>query len=99
MVWLFSHERDVMPVMDNTWKMSWRASWNPGGMCFKLMSGTPSGPAALWFGDRRRASCMIAGKIHSDIMGVVYRYDIGTRASHGNGAPGGSLESGDNALI
>jgi len=94
---MFSQERGVMPFMDNPWKNSWRVTWNPGGMCFKIMSGTPSGPVALWFEARRRASCIIAGEIRPDIMGTVLSCDKGTRASHGNGANG--VGSDDSAFI
>ena len=46
-----------------------------------------------------RASCKIAGEIHPDILGVVCSWDDGTRDSHGNWALGGSVGSGDNALL
>jgi len=88
-----------MHVLDSTWKRSWRAAWKQGGMCFIIMPCTPSGPAALWFEVRRRASCRIAREIHPDIMEVVCSWGEGTRASHGNGAPDGSVGSGDSALI
>ena len=68
-------------------------------MCFKIMPGSPSGATALWFGVRRRASCRIVVEIYPDIMGVVCSWGEGTRSSHGNGAPDGSVGSGDNALI
>jgi len=42
---------------------------------------------------------MIAGEIRPDNMGVVCSCDEGTMASHGNGASGGIVGSGDNALI
>ena len=88
-----------MPVMDSIWKQSFRASWNRGCICFRIMAGTPSGPAALWFGVRRRASCRIVGEIRPDIMGVLCTWGDVTRVSHGIGAPGGSVGSGDNAWI
>ena len=68
-------------------------------MCFKIMPGSPSGATALWFGVRRRVSCIIVGEMHPDIMGVVRSRGKKTRASHGNKALDGSVGSGDNALI
>ena len=50
------------------------------------MLGTPLGPAALWLGVRRRASCTIDEEIHPDIMGVLYTRGEVTRVSHRNGA-------------
>ena len=69
------------------------ASWNAGGLCLSIRSGTPFGPAALWFGVRRRAYWKMAG--------VIWPIGIGTEgvgvgrtwSSQGNGAPGGSVGS------
>jgi len=59
------------------------------------MPGTPSGPSALWFGVRRKASCMIAGVMQPEIMGSVCLRMRGTQRCHGNGAPCESVGSGD----
>jgi len=61
--------------------------------------GTPYGPAALWFGVRRRASWKMVGVIWS-INIVTEEVGVGwTWPSHGNGAPGGSVGSGDRAFV
>jgi hypothetical protein len=68
-------------------------------MCLSIRSGTPFSPAALWLGVRRSASCMMAIVIHSEIIGVE---DAGVGwmcPSQGKGAPGGSVGSGDRAIV
>ena len=58
---------------------------------------TLSGPTALCLGVRRKASYIIVGVIHPEIIGVD---DVGverTCPSHRKGAPGGSVGSGDRA--
>jgi hypothetical protein len=64
-------------------------------MCLRTRPGTPSGPAALWLGVQRKVSCMMAGVIQPEIVGIE---DVGVgRAyvSHGKGAPIGGGGSGD----
>ncbi len=63
------------------------------------MPGTPSGPAALWFGVRRRASWKIAGLIWSISIGSGEAGVGRTWLSQGKGAPGGSVGSGERALV
>jgi hypothetical protein len=58
-----------------------------------------SGPAALWFGVRRKDSCMMAGVIHPVIIGVEVNGVGWTCPSQGNGAPGGSVGSGETATV
>ena len=68
-------------------------------MCLSTIPGTLSGPAALWVGVRRRASWKMTG--------VIWPINIGTEEvgvgrtwpSHGNGALGGSIGSGDRAVV
>ena len=60
---------------------------------------TPFGPAALWFGARRRASCIIAGVFCLDIIGTDEIGVSRTRPSQENGAPGGSIGSGERATV
>jgi hypothetical protein len=75
------------------------ASWNAGGMCLSTRPGTLSRPAALWFGVRRRASWKM--------VGVIWPISIGTEevgvdrmwSSQGNGAPEGSVGSGERAAV
>jgi hypothetical protein len=69
------------------------------GMCLSISPGTQSGPAALWFGVRRRASCSIDGVMHPEIIGIVYCRLGVMWESHGNGALGGSMGSGERALV
>ena len=75
------------------------ASWNAVGICFNTTPGTPSGPAALWFGVRRRASWNIAGVIFPISMGSI---EVGlglTWVSHGKGTPIGNVGSGERAVV
>ncbi len=68
-------------------------------MCLRMRPGTPSGPADLWLGVRRNASCMMAGVMQPEIIGIE---DAGlgwTCLSHGKGAPEGSVGSGDKAAV
>ena len=65
----------------------------------RISPGTPSGPAALWFGVRRRASCSIAGVMHPEIIGMVYRWLGVMWESHGNGAPDERVGSGERAVV
>jgi hypothetical protein len=81
------------------WKTRWRALWNAGGVCFRTTPGTPSGPAALWFGARRRAFWTIAGvirpiNIRTEEVGLGRTWPI-----QGNGALGGSVGSGESAIV
>jgi hypothetical protein len=89
----------VIPVMDMAWKRSWRASLNPGGMCFKIMPRTPPGPAALWSGVRRIASCIIIGVMHLDIIEMVCFWLGGIWESHGNYAPSMSEGFSERACV
>ena len=62
-----------------------------------MRPGTPSGPAALWLGVWRKASCMMVGVMQPEIIedaGVGW-----TCLSHGKGVPGGSVGSGDTAAV
>ena len=68
-------------------------------MCFSMRPGNPSGTAALLFGMRRIASCMKAGVIHLEIIGVEADGVRWTCPSHGKGAPGGSVGSGDMVIF
>jgi len=68
-------------------------------MCFKTRPGTPSGPAALWFGVRRRASCIIVGVFRPDIV-CIGEVGVGrTWPSQENGAPGKNAGSGERATV
>ena len=76
-----------------------RASWNANGMCFRTRLGTPSSPAALCFGVRRRASCNITGVICPEIIGTE-EVGVGrTRPSQGNGDLEGIVGSGERATV
>ncbi len=75
------------------------ASWNAGGMCLSTRPSTPSGPEALWFGVRLRASWKMAGVIWPISIGTEGVGDGRTWSSQGNGALGGSVGSGDRAVI
>jgi hypothetical protein len=64
-----------------------------------MRPGTLSGPAALWLGVRRKASCMMAGVIHPEIIGVEADGVGWMYPSQGKGAPGRSVGSGDRAIV
>jgi len=64
-----------------------------------MRSGTLSGPAALWLGVRRKASCMMAGVIHPEIIGVEADGVGWVCPSQGKGAPGESVGSGDRTTV
>ncbi len=75
------------------------ASWKAGGMCLSTRPGTPYGLTTLWFGVPRRASWKMVGviwpiNIGTDEVGVGQTWPF-----HGNGAPGGSVGSGDRAVV
>jgi len=98
-VGLCSYEGGVISVMDMAWKRSWRVSWNPEGMCFRFMPGTPYWPAALWSRVRLRASCMVAGVMQPEIIGNVCLWLGETRRCHGNLAPCGIVGLSDMAWV
>ncbi len=85
--------------MAKAWKRTWRVSWNACGMCFSITPGTPSGPAALWFGVRRRASWKMAGVICPISIGTEGVGVGWTWPSQGNGAPGGNVGSGERGAV
>ncbi len=68
-------------------------------MRLKIRPGTPSGPAAFWLGVRRKVSCMMIGVIHPEIIGIEDAGVGRTCPSHGNGAPGGRVGSGEWAAV
>jgi len=68
-------------------------------MCLSMRPVTPSGPVALWLGVRRRASYMMVGGIHPEIIGVEAAGVGGMCPSQGKRAPGGSVGSGDRATF
>ena len=69
------------------------------GMCLRIRQGTPYGPAALWFGVRRRASSSIAGVMHLEIIGMVCRRLGVMWEGHESGAPGGSVGLGERVVV
>jgi hypothetical protein len=64
-----------------------------------MRPGTPSGPAASWLGVRCRASCMVAGVIHLEIIGVEAACVGWMCPSQKKEAPGGSVGSRDRATV
>ncbi len=98
-MWLLSHEGGVNPVIAIDWNKRCSVSWNAWDICLSIRPGTPFGPAALWDGVRRKASCMMAGVMHPTIIGAE---SVGTRwmrLIQVKGAPGGSEGSGDKATV
>jgi hypothetical protein len=68
-------------------------------MCLRMRPVTPSCPAALWLGVRRKIYCMMAKVIQPEIIGIE-DYGVGrTSPSHGNGVLEVSAGSRDNAVV
>ncbi len=68
-------------------------------MFLRIRPGTPSGPAALWLGVRRKASYMMVGVMQPEIIGIDDTSVGRTCPIHGKGTPGGSVGSGDRAAV
>jgi len=68
-------------------------------MCLSTKPGTPFGPAALWFGVRRRVSRKIDGMMWPINIGIE-EVGVGrTCQSHGNGARRGIAGSGESDVV
>jgi hypothetical protein len=63
-----------------------------------MKPGTPSGPAALWLGVRRKASCMMIGVVHPKIIGVDVA-NVGWMCPNQERGARGSVGRGDRATV